>query len=319
MKKTSLLILILLFLCGTSAVFAQSASDLIDEVNALRAEYGLEPYTPDPRLSALAQDQSDYQASLGHTTHDRADGSGVPCTSENVCGGVGVSANYCVRNNWSDDAHRYTMIGLESGTVGAGLTESQGNRYYTLMVIASGGETGIVSLNDELDATDPNRVINPDDQLVQPGQSATSTPEPDGSIYHVVQSNETLYEIAINYGKPVADIQALNGMEPDDYDLRIGQHLLIVYGGLPVEDTATPTVTPLPATNTPKPTATKTATLPPLPTSTPTITPTPTKAPLIGHISYFDTPGAKTLGMILTIVCGLGLLATLYFGFFRKK
>ena len=115
------------------------------------------------------------------------------------------------------------------------------------------------------------------------------------------------------------EIQALNGMAEDNVDIFIGQRLLIVYGGNPVEDTPTPTITPLPPTNTPKPTSTATNTPIPLPTFTPTATMTPTPEPLIPHIRYFDTPGAKKLGLGLVIGCGLGLLATLYFGFIRKK
>ena len=46
---------------------------------------------------------------------------------------------------------------------------------------------------------------------------------------------------------------------------------------------------------------------------------TPTPEPLIPHIYYFDTPGAKKLGLGLVAGCGLGLLVTLYFGFLRKS
>ena len=160
--------------------------------------------------------------------------------------------------------------------------------------------------------------VDPNALPVQPGEFATSTPELDGSIYHVVQVNETLWSIAVNYGKTIAEIQALNGMG-DSIDVAVGQRILIVYGGTPVADTATPTQTPLPATNTPKPSSTPTETAIPLPTLTPTITMTATPEPLIRHINYFDTPGSKTFGLILMIVCLIGLTATLFFGFIRKK
>jgi hypothetical protein len=142
---------------------------------------------------------------------------------------------------------------------------------------------------------------------------------PDGSIYHTVRSNETLWSIALSYGITIAEIQALNGMAEDDTSVSIGQRILIVYVGNTVEPTNTPTITPLPATNTPKPTSTATNTPIPLPTLTPTPTSTPTPEPLIPHIRYFDTPNAKKLGLVLVIGCGVGLLATIYFGFIRKK
>ena len=315
MKRMIRYLFVLMFLFSALSAQAQSADDLVAAVNALRASYDLEPYTVDPALMAAAQSHSVYQASIRQTTHQRADGSGTPARSENVCGGIGVNASYCVNNMWTDELHRYTMIGLESGTVGAGFAESEGNSYYTLMVNGSGGETGLASLQTLSEYEIP---IDRDAALLQPGEFYTSTPEPDGSIYHTVRTNETLWSIAVSYGTTIADIQALNGLDPEDTSVSIGQRILIHYGGNPVEDTATPTITPLPATNTPKPTATSTNTPIPLPTLTPTATNTPTPEPLIPHIRYFDTPGAKTLGLVLVIVCSLGLLITLYLGFFRK-
>ena len=315
MKRIYCLLLLFFLLLLPARVSGQSAEALVNEVNALRASYGLELYTVDASLMSLAQQHSMYQASIHQTTHDRADGSQIPARSENVCGGIGVNASYCVNSMWTDDLHRYTMIGFQTGTVGAGYAESEGNAYYTLMVNSSGAETGLASLQT---VSEYQRPIDPDAALLQPGDFSTATPMPDGSIYHTVRTNETLWSIALSYDKTIAEIQALNGMDPDDTSVSIGQRILIVYGGNPVEDTPTPTITPLPATNTPKPTSTATNTPIPLPTLTPTPTNTPTPEPLIPHIRYFDTPGAKKLGLGLFIVCSIGLVATLYFGFFRK-
>ncbi len=316
MKNLYLIILLAVLLAFPAAVFAQSPDALISQVNSLRASYGLEPYTVDQALMVLAQQQSDYQASIHQTTHSRPDGSAIPSRSENVCGGIGVNASYCVNSMWTDDLHRYTMIGLASGTVGAGLAESEGNSYYTLMVNSSGEETGLAKLTTVSEYEVP---IDPASALRQPDELSTSTPMPDGSIYHTVRANETLWSIALSYNRTIADIQALNGMDEGDTSVSIGQRLLIVYGGNPVEDTATPTITPLPPTSTPKPTSTATNTPIPLPTMTPTATMTPTPEPLIPHIRYFDTPGAKKLGLGLVIGSSLGLLITLFFGFIRKR
>ena len=308
-----ILLAILLIPC---AVYAQSAMDLINEVNALRSSYGLAPYTADAALMAAAQQHSEYQASIHQTAHERADGSNTTARSENVCGGIGVNASYCVNSMWTDDLHRYTMIGFKEGTAGAGYAQSEGNHYYTLMVNSTGEDSGLVVPQTVSEYQVP---IDPDAALLQPGEFYTATPMPDGSIYHTVRTNETLWSIALSYNVTIAEIQALNGMAEDDTSVSIGQRILIVYGGNPVEPTDTPTITPLPATNTPKPTSTATNTPIPLPTLTPTPTNTPTPEPLIPYIRYFDTPGAKTLGLWLVIGCGVGLLATLYFGFIRKK
>lgn len=316
LKRSVFFILLLLLLALPAQVSAQSADALISAVNALRSSNGLEPYVPDASLMSLAQAQSEYQASIHQTTHSRPDGSGTPARTENVCGGIGVNASYCVNSMWTDGLHRFTMIGLDSGTVGAGFAESEGNSYYTLMVNSSGRETGLAQLSEVAENQVP---IDPDSALLQEGQIITATPEPDGSTWHTVRTNETLGVIASAYGKTVAEIQALNGMAEDNVDIYIGQRILIEWVGNPVEDTPTPTITPLPPTNTPKPTSTATNTPIPLPTFTPTVTMTPTPEPLIPHIRYFDTPGAKKLGLGLVIGCGLGLIVTLFFGFAKKQ
>lgn len=316
MKRIVYVLFLLILFLIPEAVYSQSANDLINEVNALRTSYGLAPYTVDAALMAAAQQHSEYQASVHQTTHERADGSGTPARSENVCGGIGVNASYCVNSMWTDDLHRYTMIGFADGTVGAGYAQSEGNHYYTLMVNSSGADSGLVKQETVSEYQQP---IDPDAALLQPGEFYTATPMPDGSIYHTVRTNETLWSIALSYGVSIAEIQALNGMAEDDTSVSIGQRILIHYVGNTVEPTFTPTITPLPATNTPKPTSTPTNTPIPLPTLTPTPTNTPTPEPLIPHIRYFDTPDAKKLGLVLVIGCGVGLLATLYFGFVRKK
>ncbi len=318
------LLLFLLLSAGNTTVSAQDANSLISEVNALRAANGLAAYTVDPALSALAQGHSDYQATIGRSTHDRADGSSIPARSENVCAGPNLAASYCVNQMWTDQLHQYTMIGLDSGTIGAGMAiGSDGTRYYTLLVNSSGNDTN-------LDKASASSYVAPNENAsesfidiqaapVQPGAFATSTPELDGSIYHIVQANETLWTIAINYGTTIANLQALNGMTEDDTSVMAGRKILILYGGTPVADTLTPTVTRPPATNTPRPTSTITPTIPPLASLTPTITLTPTPSPLIGHITFFDTPAARKLGLVLTVVCGIGLLATIFFGFHRNE
>ena len=324
-------LILVIFLFIRQPVRAQSADALIQAVNALRAQNGLEPYAVDGGLNAAAQAQSEYQASIGETTHNRADGSQIPARSENVCGGAGVTASYCVNSMWKDDLHLYTMIGMDSGTVGAGYALSAGGAaYYTLLVNSQGADTGLdkagaaaaadgsgaqVAANLNAGNADVDILAAP----VQPGEFATSTAQPDGSIFHIVQANETLWTIAINYNTTIAQIQAMNNMSAEDISVTAGQRILIYYGGTPVADTLTPTVTPPPSTNTPRPTSTITPTRPPLDTPTPTVTLTPTPGPVIKYISFFDEPGARTLGVFLVIACGIGLILTWVFGFLREK
>jgi uncharacterized protein YkwD len=110
---------------------ADSASDLIATVNALRQSQGLVPYTVDSSLMAYAQSHSDYMASIGTWTHTRADGSTAFSVGikENVAMGSNMSVQYCVYTVWSDWTHWNTMVGYPTGSVGAGVTVD-GNLVY---------------------------------------------------------------------------------------------------------------------------------------------------------------------------------------------
>ncbi|MCP4362201.1 MAG: LysM peptidoglycan-binding domain-containing protein [Chloroflexi bacterium] len=91
----------------------------------------------------------------------------------------------------------------------------------------------------------------------------TSTPDAEGIIYDIVQSNDTLWAIAARSGLSLQELLDLNGLSEEDF-IQPGQKLIIGYGT--VEPTATldipvpptPTLappTPLPPTSTPPRTA----------------------------------------------------------------
>jgi hypothetical protein len=79
----------------------------------------------------------------------------------------------------------------------------------------------------------------------------TSTPLPDGRVFHVVQSGESCISIANLYGIPVDTLRQLNGLTADTCGyLQPGQKLLI---GMASNATAIPTLNTTPATPTPTP------------------------------------------------------------------
>lgn len=99
-----------------------------------------------------------------------------------------------------------------------------------------------------------------------PVSVVTSTPLEDGTVYHIVQSNEALWSIALAYNVTVEQLKLLNSLSTND--IYEGQKILIqrpeiktatpetivtVTFGIPtstatrlVTSTATSTVTPLP-------------------------------------------------------------------------
>ena len=139
-----------------------------------------------------------------------------------------------------------------------------------------------------------------------------ATPNPDGSIIHIVAYGDTLYEIAQAYGVSGEEIMVNTGNSPQATDLREGDQLIIRF-----KFTVTPTnnFTPTPLPVTPQPTKiyispTATATRTPSPTATFTSTP-PLTHRVLGN--------SKSVGSALIGTGIFGLLILAYFGFIKKK
>jgi LysM repeat protein len=134
-----------------------------------------------------------------------------------------------------------------------------------------------------------------------------NTPEPDGSIYHIVQPGETLWLIAITYNVRVADIRQLNGMSETEA-IYPNEELLIVKGtGLAANPE--PVLPTDEAAVTPQASATPTLRLPTVSDAslTPTlaVSPTATPEPLL-VITREDGP--LVLGVIVLAAVVLTLV-----------
>ena len=126
---------------------ATDAYTLIAEVNALRATNGLQPYTVNATLMAIAQAHSDYQAAMRTVTHYSADGSrpyqralaaGYPVGgnlslggyfSENITAGTNKTPAQAVQEWQGDAPHLNTMLSPYLTEVGAGVTNVDGYIY----------------------------------------------------------------------------------------------------------------------------------------------------------------------------------------------
>jgi LysM repeat protein len=260
------LVLILLVLIGSINRSTAQAGDpysLIDAVNNLRAANGLPAYQVNGILMSIAQGHSDYQASIGQVTHtgaggtrpiDRATAAGYGggatfFISENICGGVDYSVDDAINCWLQDDPHILTMLGASYQDIGAGVAVSNGFVYYTIDVayVAGSGNYNPVATYT------PGGPTAIPIYLVQ-----TSTPNPDGSVIHIVRSGQTLIGIAKAYGVLVPEIKDLNNLTSDD--IYVGDKLIIRLASTP-GPTTTGTATPTPtraATSTHRPTRTAT-------------------------------------------------------------
>ena len=310
---TTLLILgfLLLALPAVQPARAQapSAYDLIAAVNELRAANGLPAYEVAADLMGYAQSHSDYMASSGNITHTRADGS-MPHDYgfiENIAGGTNLSIQTTIYEFWADALHWNTMVGVSSGTVGAGVSTNGDWIYYTLDVRRTGAGAGT-------GYTPPAATSGAPAVTYAPITIYTVTPLPDGSVIHEVQAGQTLWGIATAYGVKINDILGLNQL-PTTAVINPGQ-TLVIYPSYTPSPSPTITETPVPATKTPTRTPT-----PRTPTATRTIapSPTPTVRSLLEDIKLEGDGGARQMiGYGLIGICGIGL-AALLISSLRKK
>ena len=236
---------------------------LVAEVNALRVNSGLQPYTVNATLMAVAQAHADYQAATGTVTHYSADGSrpyqralaaGYPVGgnlslggffSENIVAGGGMTPAQAVVIWQGDAPHLNTMLSPYLTEVGAGVTNVNGYIYYTLDASTPAGGSVIYNTPDPNvtpDGTETGTGALPPLDWIMP--VITSTPKPDGQIIHEVQVGQSVWMIADVYGTTVDEIRTLNYMSADAL-VYPGELLLIR-----IEPTALPSTPTLVATRT---------------------------------------------------------------------
>ncbi|MBI9043340.1 MAG: LysM peptidoglycan-binding domain-containing protein [Anaerolineaceae bacterium] len=335
-QLVNLLLVILICLSTTpiKTVQAQSTDpyDLIAAVNALRASKGVPQLEVDAKLMAIAQNHSEYQASIGTWTHEGSGGS-LP-RDRAIAAGYGNGASIFISENvavmryeasyddlifdiWADEVHWTTMTSSIYTHVGAGIKEVDGSTYYTLDVGYISGQMG--------DAT-AGPTYTPDGKTTSTAEERTDeTPVPvytatqheDGTIIHVIEAGQAVWSIALAYGKSILDIASLNKLDPNNPLIYAGQEI-IIQPSFTITTSPTVTRTPRPPTRTPLPTFT------PRPsTQTPTITQTltATPKPLIPGLPTADDVDKRTAGIAIMIISSVGLVVSLMWSFLpgRKK
>jgi LysM repeat protein len=166
-----------------------------------------------------------------------------------------LTVSDCIYVSWNDEAHIDNMLDPNRKEFGAGVAlDSSGFTVY--VVDFSNYDTNDSQPIEDVTST-PSGPTATTAPLVQP--VVVSTPQPDGTIIHIVQYGQTLWVIADAYGISLADLLTLNGLT-EDSAIYPDEQLLIFQGtGETPTPTATvaqvePTITPTPTqhmTNTP--------------------------------------------------------------------
>ena len=294
---------------------APSSYDLIAAVNELRASQGLPAYEVDGALMLAAQGQSDYLASIspnigdghkgpdGSSPDDRALAAGYP-----VMQGVDVmecwawarstvSLSSVIYDMWGDADHMNVMLHSYGKHVGAGVTEKDGSIYYILDVAAIYGASSGSSSSSQVTVV-PRITTTPKVAPV-----AVATPQPDGSITHLVEAGQALWSIANAYGTTLEQLRSLNNLS-DNAPIYIGETLLIRLPYTPTPS-PTPTITPRPPTRTP---------VPPQPAEG--ASESTSQSPTTSFLANIDR---QALGLVLILICGIGLVLVLLGALRREK
>ena len=259
----------------------------------------------------IAQNQTNYMASIGSPTHTGPDGSrpyqralaaGYPVAgdltqggwfSENVIAGINMTAAEAVQKWQGDALHLGTMLSPNYADIGAGVAIDGDNYYYLIDCGLSTGGTPVPYTPPPYLPTSTHIII-------------PNTPNSDGSIIHIVQKNDTIYGIAFAYGIQPSELLALNRLTLDT-NIYVGQKIYIQLASTPTATPPTSTPSHLP-TITPWPTSTATPTLSPIPEKESISLPSK-ELPL-------STAGGTAL---LILVLALGVAALLSFTGKRKS
>lgn len=298
------------------------ANDLIASVNALRVAHGLPAYRINNALMAAAQAHSDYQASIHTITHTGAGGT-VPrqraiaagygggqtvFVSENIAGGTNMTAEIAVSLWQGDDIHLNTMLSPYIRDAGAGVASDGTMYYFTLDAGYIAGESG--NMTPEFPSGTPTTnpaMPSPTASLIAqwiiPVQ--TVTPGLDGSITHIVQSGQSLIQIARAYQVELQTLLTLNHLHTTSV-IYPNQRLQIK----PPDPTPTPSQLP---TSTPRPTATTRPTRTPTRITSPTstiplpieTTSPPDNSPVLSVRSFFQRDP------FAVVIIGLAILGIL--------
>jgi LysM repeat protein len=240
-----LTLLISLVMARVIQAQGDSATTVINTINSLRAQRGLPALQSHPALMQIAQQHSQYQASIGDWTHISADGSrprdraiyagfgdgAYVYLSENVAYGLNSSIMETINGPWNDPDHHHTMYNPSAKYIGAGVAYSGDLVFYTVDTGYWVGDPAPTPENPAISST-PSTSQEPTAVPV-----VVSTPLSDGTIKHIIAGGQSLWTIAAVYNITLEELREMNDLEPDAI-MNLGDEIII-------HPSYTPTNTPI--------------------------------------------------------------------------
>ena len=242
-RRTTLAVLLglLLLAIGHTQRAEAQGNEILQLVNAVRAEYGLAPVAYNAQLGAAAQGHANFIATEGVYSHygvngstwqDRAQAAGYPgWAGENLVGGTRLTPQQGV-TWWRNSAvHFSNMLNPRWTEAGVGFAVGNGQNFY---VMVFGTQNDAPPPRAQQPVVDVPFIVAPIE---------LAAPNPDGSIVHVVGEGHTFWAIAARYEVSIADLYLFNGLNEDTV-LNPGDRLTIrLADGQPPPPTPTPPTT----------------------------------------------------------------------------
>jgi Ser/Thr protein kinase RdoA (MazF antagonist)/LysM repeat protein len=207
----------------------QTALQIAALINGYRADNGLYQYVYNSTLEVAAQKHTEYQASIGESTHygeghttskDRVTAEGYGAgnyifTSEMIYAGSFATPQAALEWWKNSPIHNAIMLSTDYDEFGVGVRITNDKKYYTVDVARIKGVTspgvGSAPVQPTLSVSAPVTV---------------AAPNQDGSIVHVVEEGQTIQGIADAYQVPVDSLLLFNGLT-ESSALTAGQLILV--------------------------------------------------------------------------------------------
>ncbi len=258
---------------GNNAISDPMLVNIFESLNTLRKKYYVGELKFDEHLNTAAKLQAEYLAEIGRL--DSNGPAGEPVRERAMDAGYGgdkdftivetsaqvwrdTDVDYLIDNVWRKNrASVQVIFNSNVRQIGIGYADAADkHRYYVLILAGLDDGTDDYSLvrpTYDYRTPKPTASLTPTPEIL-----ITSTPNPDGGVYHVVQAGETFSEIALAYGLDWYTLSVRNHIKLSDTTpvvIMEGQ-VLVIAPTFTFTPTPTETKTPLPPTNTPRPTFT---------------------------------------------------------------
>jgi LysM repeat protein len=207
-----------------------TAYDLIAAMNSLRMANGLPALLEDPIVNSVAQATAEIMAANQMSWHIGDVRGRIAAAGYGGGATVWATENFAVGNLtideimviWSDADHMRPAVTPAYCHVGAGVAQtSDGKYYYVLQAAYASGVSCEASPSSSVTHVPGAYPVY---GFITPVKIAT--PDADGMIYHVVETGQSLWSIAIAYKVTVRDLQNWNNLATSTI-IQTGQRLFI--------------------------------------------------------------------------------------------